>query len=125
MRPARLTARGIIVLAALVAGSACGTPEEQVADAPTPSPTPSSVLHLVSPVAPVADIVQQILGERGEASALVPPGADSHTYEPRPQDAVTLTEADAYIGIGLGLNDASVQLAEANLPEGAPIVLLG
>jgi ABC-type Zn uptake system ZnuABC Zn-binding protein ZnuA len=38
---------------------------------------------------------------------------------------VPLTEADLFIGNGLDLNPAAVALAEANLPDGAPLVLLG
>ncbi|MFW5934134.1 MAG: metal ABC transporter substrate-binding protein, partial [Actinomycetota bacterium] len=82
-------------------------------------------LSVVAAVAPVADLVQQVGGDRVEVTSLVPAGADAHTYEPRPQDVVALSEADAYLGIGLGLNAAAVQLAEDNLPEGAPVVRLG
>jgi ABC-type Zn uptake system ZnuABC Zn-binding protein ZnuA len=56
---------------------------------------------------------------------LVPSGADAHTYEPRPQDVVGLSGADAYLGVGLSLNDGALRLAEETLPEGAPVVLLG
>jgi ABC-type Zn uptake system ZnuABC Zn-binding protein ZnuA len=55
----------------------------------------------------------------------VPAGADSHTYEPRPSDVARLVAADAYLGIGLGLNDAALQLAEEHLSEAAPVVRLG
>jgi ABC-type Zn uptake system ZnuABC Zn-binding protein ZnuA len=70
-------------------------------------------------------VVAQVLGERGEVHPLVPPGMDAHTYEPRPSDVAPLTDADAFIGVGLDLNPAAVALAEANLPAGAPLVLLG
>ena len=81
--------------------------------------------HVVSTVAPLADIVAQVMDGRGEVTGLIPEGMDSHTYEPRPGDVAPLTEADAFIGNGLALNEAAVQLAEANLPEDAPLVLLG
>jgi ABC-type Zn uptake system ZnuABC Zn-binding protein ZnuA len=82
-------------------------------------------LRIVSTVAPIADVVQQVLGDRGEVHHLVPVGMDSHSYEPRPSDVVPLGGADAFIDNGLDLNPAAVELAEANLPDGAPLVLLG
>ncbi|MEX1164613.1 MAG: metal ABC transporter substrate-binding protein [Nitriliruptor sp.] len=82
-------------------------------------------LRIVSTVAPIADVVAQVLGDRGEVHALVPAGMDSHNYEPRPSDVAPLSEADAFIDNGLDLNPAAVALAEANLPAGAPVVLLG
>ncbi|QBI19495.1 zinc ABC transporter substrate-binding protein [Egibacter rhizosphaerae] len=82
-------------------------------------------LLVVSSVAPIAEPIERVLGDRGEVATLVPDGADSHTYEPSPSDVAPLSEADAFIGNGLGLNDASVDLAEANLPDDAPLVLLG
>jgi ABC-type Zn uptake system ZnuABC Zn-binding protein ZnuA len=102
--------------------------EEAAADEPDaepePEPPPTELL-VVSTVAPIADVVAAVLGERGEVETLIPPGADSHTYEPRPGDVVPLSEADLFVGNGLDLNPASVALAEANLPEDAPLVLLG
>jgi ABC-type Zn uptake system ZnuABC Zn-binding protein ZnuA len=86
---------------------------------------PEPVLRVVATVAPVADLVAQVGGERVEVTSLVPPGADSHTYEPRPQDVARLSELDAYVGVGLDLNDAALDLAAQHLPAGAPILLLG
>jgi ABC-type Zn uptake system ZnuABC Zn-binding protein ZnuA len=83
------------------------------------------VLAVVATVAPIADLVAMVGGERVEVDSLVPAGADAHTYEPRPQDVVALSDADAYLGVGLGLNDGALRLARENLPEGAPLVLLG
>jgi len=82
-------------------------------------------LAVVATVAPIADLVAVVGGDRVVVTSLVPPGADAHTYEPRPQDVVSLSEADAYVGVGLTLNDGALRLARENLPDGAPIVLLG
>ncbi|MFA9429423.1 metal ABC transporter substrate-binding protein [Egicoccus sp. AB-alg2] len=82
-------------------------------------------LQVVATVAPVADLVARVGGPGVEVDTLVPAGADSHTYEPRPQDVVGLSEADAFFGIGLDLNPASVALAETSLPDEAPLLLLG
>ena len=116
------------VASLLLAG--CGAAPDNATADPTGSPVDSAVeespdLLVVSTVAPVADIVAQVLGDRGRVESLIPEGMDSHTYEPRPGDVAPLLEADLFIGNGLGLNQAAVDLAEANLPDGVPLVLLG
>jgi ABC-type Zn uptake system ZnuABC Zn-binding protein ZnuA len=95
--------------------------DEEAADEVAAEP----VLRLVATVAPITDLVARVGGERIEVASLVPAGADSHTYEPRPQDVAVLAEADAYLGVGLDLNDGALDLAEQHLPEGAPILRLG
>lgn len=87
--------------------------------------TDTGGLAVVSTVAPIADVVAHVLGDRGTVEALIPANMDSHSYEPRPGDVAPLTEADLFIGNGLHLNDAAVALAEANLGDDAPVVLLG
>ena len=147
----RALARLALASAAALLVASCGQPPEAAAPDEPPDPTPEATepaadedlagegeeqpddadeaegpgLSVVSTVAPLVDIVAQVMGGRGEVVGLIPDGMDSHTYEPRPGDVAPLTEADAFIGNGLALNEAAVQLAEANLPEGAPLVLLG
>lgn len=96
-------------------------------DAAGPGATDAAgpVLTVVAKLAPLADLVAQVGGQRVEVVTFIPAGADSHTYEPRPGDVVGLGEADAFLGIGLELNPAAVRLARETLPDGAPLVLLG
>jgi len=82
-------------------------------------------LRVMATMAPLADLVEQVAGDRAEVTSLVPSGADSHTYEPAPEDAVRLEEADLYVGNGLSLNDGAVATAEATLDDDAEMVLLG
>ena len=90
-------------------------------DAPEVEPA----LYVVATVAPVADLVAQVGGDRVVVEPLVPAGADAHTYETRPSDVMTLASADLYLGIGLALNDGALRLAEEHLPRDASLVLLG
>jgi ABC-type Zn uptake system ZnuABC Zn-binding protein ZnuA len=73
---------------------------------------------------PVADLVRRIGGDRINVEVLVPIGADSHTYEPTPSDAITVTEAAIYIESGGGLNQAVTALAFINLRESTRYVQL-
>ena len=51
----------------------------------------------------VADIVQNIAGDRAEVFSIMPVNADPHTWEASPQDIVRVTEADSFISIGAHL----------------------
>src|SRR5690349_9186038 len=71
-------------------------------------------LKVVATVAPHADLVRQIAGNRVDLIQLIPDGTDSHTFEPRPSDARALREADLIIFNGLHLETPSQRLADAN-----------
>ena len=82
-------------------------------------------LRVVSTVAPITNIVKNVGGERIELEGLVPPGVDSHTFEPSPSDARKLAEADLVVVNGLALEGMTIELAQANLKPGARILELG
>jgi ABC-type Zn uptake system ZnuABC Zn-binding protein ZnuA len=115
--------RRIAVLLAAALLAACGG-TDGAGSATTGTEAGTDGPHVVSTVAPVTDLVRHVMGDRGRLDGLVPDGADSHTFEPSPGDAQVLADADIFIANGLFLEEPSLQLAEANLPEGAPIVTL-
>jgi ABC-type Zn uptake system ZnuABC Zn-binding protein ZnuA len=100
-----------VLCAVILAG--CGAPAG-------PAGTPT----VVTTVAPLADLVRQVAGDDVRVVSLVPDGVDSHTFEPSARQAAVLADASAFVANGLGLEDPSLALAEANLPDGAPIVRL-
>lgn len=53
----------------------------------------------------LADIAQQIAGDRMHIDTLVPVGLDPHAFEPTPRDVVRLTESDAIIINGAGFEE--------------------
>jgi zinc transport system substrate-binding protein len=57
----------------------------------------------IASIFPVADLVQQIGGERWEVLTLLPAGASPHTYEPTPERVRQFAQADVSFQIGLGL----------------------
>ena len=104
----------MLALNALLA--ACGDQDTRVE---------SGRLKVVSTVSPLTNIVYNIGGDQIEVEGIVPEGVNSHTFEPAPSDAVKLAEADLIFMNGLNLELPSLELARANLKEGAEIVLLG
>ena len=68
------------------------------------------------------DLVRQVGGDQVSTSCLVAPGADPHTFEPRPSDVKLLVAADLLVVNGLDLEPAVLKLA-ANCGFRGPIVV--
>ncbi len=73
--------------------------------APTPSSETTLPLQVVATTSIVADVVQQIGGERVAVHVLLPLGADPHTYEPAPQDMARVSDAVLVFASGAGLEE--------------------
>jgi len=56
---------------------------------------------------------------------IVPEGTNSHTFEPAPKVAETLSKADVVFVNGLKLEDPTLKMAETNKKDGAEIVEVG
>lgn len=82
-------------------------------------------LKVVTTVAPHAELVREIAGDRVELVQLIPDGTDSHTFEPRVSDTRFLSEADLIILNGLHLETPTQRLAEASKRPDAATLLLG
>ena len=82
-------------------------------------------LQVVTTVSPITNIVANVGGDRVRVTAIVPEGTNSHTFEPAPSDAAVMTGADVVFVNGLHLEEPTLELADANVREGVPIVELG
>ncbi len=60
----------------------------------------STQIKIVTSVFPLKEFAQAVAGDRGEVSLLVPPGAEIHTWRPRPSDIVRLSSTDLFLFIG-------------------------
>jgi ABC-type Zn uptake system ZnuABC Zn-binding protein ZnuA len=79
----------LALLAALAAAIAAGC-------APAAAPD-SSVLPVVAETTYLADIVQNVAGDRAQVESLVPEGADPHSFDPTPRDAAKVAKARAIV----------------------------
>ncbi|HPD61286.1 MAG TPA: zinc ABC transporter substrate-binding protein, partial [Thermodesulfobacteriota bacterium] len=57
-------------------------------------------LSVITTIFPLKEFAQAVGGERVKVDQLLPPGAEAHTWEPRPSDIVKLSQADVFIYIG-------------------------
>lgn len=85
----------MICIAMLLA--ACGLATEQKDNKPT--------ISVLAVQTFLADIAQNVAGERVEVETLIPIGLDPHAFEPTPQDVRKIAESDVLILNGAGLEE--------------------
>jgi ABC-type Zn uptake system ZnuABC Zn-binding protein ZnuA len=98
--------RGLLAatLIALIA-AACG--------APGANPGSGSVLRVVTTTSVFADIVRQVGGKHVTVDSIVPSGVGPEDYEPRPDDARRLADAELIVSNGVGLDDFLQKIVDA------------
>lgn len=77
--------------------AACGLATEEKDNKPT--------LRVLAVQNFLADIAQNVAGERVEVETLIPIGLDPHAFEPTPQDVRKIAESDVLILNGAGLEE--------------------
>lgn len=55
---------------------------------------------VMTTIFPLTDFAQAVGGDRVKVTQLLPPGAEAHTWEPKPSDIVKLSRADVFLYIG-------------------------
>lgn len=80
--------------------------------APTAAPS-TSKLNVVATTTLVGDVVRQVGGDAIQLTVLLPAGVDPHRFEPTPQDAARLAEADLIVANGAGLEEFLDRLLES------------
>jgi manganese/iron transport system substrate-binding protein len=108
--------RGLAVLLLAAVAAACSNAGTSNGD---------GRVQVVTTVAPITNIVQNVAGDLVDVTGIVPEGTNSHTFEPAPSDAAAMTEADVVFINGLHLEEPTRELADANVREGVEVVELG
>ena len=81
-------------------------------------------LNVVTSVAPITNIVQNIGGDKINLVGLVPEGVNSHTFELIPSDTIKINDADLVIIDGLNLEANIEKIAENVISKNPSIRLL-
>jgi zinc/manganese transport system substrate-binding protein len=103
------------VLLGLMASTAFGAGFSSAASAKT--------LNTVASFTVLADVVKQVGGDHVNVKSLVGPNGDPHEFEPSPDDAKTLKEADITFVSGEGLESWFEKLVSASGYSGKPFVV--
>ena len=80
---------------------------------------------IATTVSPITSIAASIAGDRARIEGIVPEGTNSHTFEPSPQIAKLLSNADLILINGLKLEDPTLDLAQKNKKAETQIIELG
>ena len=104
---------GLILAAAGLAAACGGKGEERL---------PKAGTKVVTSIELFADLIRPVAGERAEVIALVPAGAEPHTYEPVPSKVVDISEADLVLLNGLGFEETLIHVIKNNVRSGVPII---
>ena len=79
----------LLILCMVCALGACGA-----------APADKKKLTVVCTLFPQYDFVRQIVGEDADVVLLLPPGTESHAFDPTPSDIVRIGSADLFVYIG-------------------------
>ncbi|MDQ1313267.1 MAG: Zinc transporter substrate-binding protein [Euryarchaeota archaeon] len=71
-------------------------------------------INVATTIAPLAEFVRAVGGDRVAVTVVVPPGAEPHTFEPTPSLMVDMSKADLYVMNGAGLEFWIDRLLQAN-----------
>ena len=63
----------------------------------------TSRIKILTSIFPLTEFAAAVVGDRGDAELLLPPGAGVHTWQPRPGDILRLASSDLFISVGAGL----------------------
>ena len=111
---------GILTVAAVVLLAACSSSTDN-----SSSGDADNRPLIATTVAPITSIAASIAGDRARIEGIVPEGTNSHTFEPSPQIAKLLSDADLILVNGLKLEDPTINLAQSNKKESTQIVEIG
>jgi manganese/iron transport system substrate-binding protein len=132
MRPLVATAIALPLILVSAAGAVAQLPDPAASAGAAPSAGwydeltgEPDMLDVATTVAPISSIARNIGGNRIRLHGIVPDATNSHTFEPSPSDAATLSKADLIIVNGLHLEEPTLDLAEASKQAETPILQLG
>jgi ABC-type metal ion transport system, periplasmic component/surface adhesin len=101
----------LVLLAAACSNSSGADSSTNLADNGTSadnSTAETGKLKVITTIFPPYNFVQEITDGNVEADMLLPPGAESHSFEPTPQDIIRIQECDVFI-YGGGESDGWVK----------------
>jgi zinc transport system substrate-binding protein len=79
-------------------------------------------LTIYTSIYPLKDFAEKIGGEYVAVESIIPPGADSHTYEPTSKEVIEIAKSDAFIYNGLGMEAYAETIQETLQREDVMIV---
>jgi zinc transport system substrate-binding protein len=79
-------------------------------------------LNIYTTIYPLQYFTERIAGKHANVSAIIPPGADAHTFEPSTKDMVKISEGDAFIYNQSKSDEFSSSVADTLKEEKVPVI---
>jgi ABC-type Zn uptake system ZnuABC Zn-binding protein ZnuA len=109
--------RVAVILWIAFLAAACG--------APASTPSTAGTLRVVTTTTVLADIVRRIGGDLVTVDSIIPAGVGPEDYEPKPNDARRLSDAELVVSNGVGLDDFLDSIIEASGKQDVERLVLG
>jgi len=90
----------LLIIATVLMFVGCGKQPKPAAD--------NAKISVVATIFPPYDFARAVAGDKADIAMLLPPGSESHSFEPRPQDIVKIKKSGVFIHVG-GESDAWVK----------------
>lgn len=81
----------------------------------------SGKLKVVTTIFPLYDFVRAVGGDSVELQLLLPPGMEPHSFEPGPEDMLTVAKADLFIHTNSGMEPWAAKLLAGVTRDGKPL----
>lgn len=78
-------------------------------------------LKVVTTLFPLYDFARNVGGDAIDVSLLLPPGVEPHSFEPRPEDMMTVAKADIFIYTNRGMEPWAEKLLSGVTKNGKPV----
>jgi ABC-type Zn uptake system ZnuABC Zn-binding protein ZnuA len=89
-------------------------------------------LKVIATTTIIADVARNVGGDLADVNALIPPDSDVHAFQPAPQDAALIAEADVVLVNGANLEESLLALIESSasveltvVSNGVPVLAFG
>ncbi len=73
-------------------------------------------ISIVATLFPQYDFARQIAGDKADIQLILPPGTDSHSFDPSPADMITIHNADVFLYTGMNMETWAGSIIES-LPD--------
>ena len=116
----------ILALVLSFAAAACGGGTDATAESPASEAATAAAdgLVVVTTTNILADLTARLVGDHGTVTALMPVGADPHSFQLSSAQGQQLRDADIVVANGLGLEEGMLDALESAAEEGVEVVSL-
>lgn len=101
-----VTLRSMLALLLILALAGCQK------TTPASSTDTTKKITVITTLFPLYEFARGICGDRGEVSLLLPPGVESHSFEPQPADLARISKADLFVFTNAAMEPWALKLVK-------------